>query len=201
MSESLVLTTPQEYFRDLLGTALTRQNVRVQPDTEFYLVNLLAQFLTCDKLYTEREDGARDTEPLALMLARAMQGGREVQIRTLRQLGDVSLYVSGFFTDSLSRSVVDVDYYVRMGGTAYAKVSELSRVGNLSTLYAELSVKFAAFVDVLSEVAENTAVATNAGVVRLYERFLKTGSTRMARLLGERGVVAQVPPKDGGLKQ
>ena len=32
--------------------------------------------------------------------------------KRFRRLGDVALFVAGFFTESLSRSLVDVDYYV-----------------------------------------------------------------------------------------
>ncbi len=199
--DALVVTTPQEYFRDLLSEALNRQQVAVNPDTEFYLVNLLSQFLSSDRLFTHHEGDSRDTEPLALMLAKAMDSPRETQIRTLRELGDVSLYMSGFFTDSLSRLPVDLNYYVQMGGSAYGKIAELCRGANLATLYAELSEKFRAFVEVLSEIAEVTAVASNAGVVRLYERWVQTGSVRLAKRLGEQGVMPSFAPAKGNLKQ
>lgn len=188
----LVVVSAQEYFRDLLGSAINRQRVELGQATEFYLVNLLAEFLSADKLFQAGTDGSKDQEPLALMLARALEGPREAQVPALRKLGDVSLYVSGFWSDSLSRSVVDIDYYIQMGGAAYSKVAELSPHSSRS-LYEELAAKFNAFVDVLAEVAEHTAMVTNQGVVRLYERWVKTGSTRLARLLGERGVVAQLP--------
>ena len=35
------------------------------------------------------------------------------------QIGDVSLFTSGFFADSLRGKLVDVDYYVNIGGAAY----------------------------------------------------------------------------------
>jgi hypothetical protein len=197
MSTVLTLTSPREYFRDLLGTAISHQRVTVEPETEFYLVNLLSEFLDSNKLFVQRDDGSLDTEPLALMLARALEGSRESQIQGMRKLGDVSLYMSGFFSDALSRQVVDIDYYIGMGGAAYARVAELIKAQGAAALYAELSQKFNAYVDLLSEVAEKTAVTSNRGVVRLYERWIKTGSVRLARMLGQQGVLAQVPPEDG----
>lgn len=189
---SLVLTSPQEYFRDLLGEAIQKQRVAVLPDTEFYLVNLLANFLKTDRLFTEQTDGSTAQEPLALMLARSVDAPRDEQVKTLRRLGDVSLYVSGFFSDSLEKKVVDVDYYANMGMTAYARVAAMSRAAHVAELYEQLSRQFHAFVDVLGEVAERTGVMTNTSVLRLYEKWMKTGSVRLARKLGEQGVVAQV---------
>jgi hypothetical protein len=187
----VALISAQEYFKDLLGEAIARQKVAVGAETQFYLVNLLSDFLSADKLFAPQDDGSKEQEPLALMLARALDGPKEAQVPALRKLGDVSLYVSGFWSDSLSRSAVDVDYYIRMGGAAYGKVAELTPARSARPLYGELSARFNALVDVLGEVAEHTAMVTNTGVVRLYERWIKTGSTRLARLLGQQGVVAQ----------
>jgi hypothetical protein len=195
MAGLLEVVSPQEYFRGLLGSALDHQRLAVGAETEFYLVNLLAEFLDADKLFQPHPDGSKDQQPLALMLARALDGPREAQLPALRKLGDVSLYVSGFWSDSLSHSAVDIGYYIRMGGVAYGKVAELAGSRASRTVYEELSDKFRAFVDVLAEVAEHTAMVTNRGVLRLYERWTQTGSARLARLLGEQGVVAQ-PPAD-----
>ena len=43
-------------------------------------------------------------------------------------------------------------------------------------------------VDLLNEVSERTQLSTNAGIVRLYERWKKTGSERLASLLAGQGV-------------
>ena len=58
-----------------------------------------------------------------------------------------------------------------------------------SPVFAELGTKFVDFVDVLSEVSERTSCATNVDLLRLYEKWIKTGSRRSGQLLVERGVV------------
>lgn len=194
MSGLVAVVSADEYFRELVGGAINGQRLAVGSETEFYLVKLLSEFLPAERLFIETPEGNHDTEPLALMYARSLEAPREQQIGSLRKLGDVALYVSGFWSDSLSRSVVDMDYYMGMGAAAYGKVADLLRSDRRHTLYSELSTKFVQLVDCLSEVAEKTAVTSNTGVVRLYERFLQTGSMRLARTLGEQGVVAQLPP-------
>jgi hypothetical protein len=119
-------------------------------------------------------------------------------VRELKKLGDVSLYVAGFFGDSLSRKLVDTDYYASMGGRAYGALSRLHQRATLGQLYLELAEKFVRLVDLLAEVADRAAVGTNKGILRLYERFMRTGSERAGRLLTERGVV---PMRDPGLLQ
>jgi hypothetical protein len=113
-------------------------------------------------------------------------------VRQLKDVGDTSLYVSGFFSDSLQRKLVDVDYYIQMGGTAYSMLARFFR-GNPHSLvfgdiYDELGAKFPRFVDVFAEVAEETMTG-NLGLVQLYERWLRTGSEWMERKLRAQGVL------------
>jgi hypothetical protein len=59
-----------------------------------------------------------------------------------------------------------------------------------------LADKFVGFVDVLSEVSERTSCASNLDLLRLYERWLKTGSTRSGQLLIQRGVLPNASIKN-----
>lgn len=171
-----------EYFRDLVTAALDHQRVATQELTAFYLVQLLAGFLR------QSADRANDDEPLALQLAQALERGGSEQRTGLRQIGDVSLFVSGFFSDSLGRKLVDVDYYAAIGGYAYHALSRSDR-DLLSPVFAELADRFATFTDVINEVSERSSCASNRDLLRLYEKWLKTGSSRSGQLLIEQGVV------------
>jgi hypothetical protein len=175
-----------EYFRTLVDRALDHQGVRATELTSCYVVNLLAAFL-------QRPIG--DDAPLAMQLAKALESGGTEQRNTLRHIGDASLFVSGFFADSLRRKLVDVDYYVQIGGFAYGALSR-QESATLASVFAELADKFVGFVDVLSEVSERTSCASNADLLRLYEKWLKTGSPRSGQLLVERGVVPNASIRD-----
>lgn len=189
----------REYFKELLGEARERQRVEVAEVTEFYLVNLLSEFLETERLFVREEDGTLQQEPLALVLGRALEGQGAEQERALRRIGDTSLYLSGFFADALDRKVVDVRYYVSMGHLAYSTLARLldgrSRAATMAGLYTELALKFSAIVDVFNEVAERVALGSQQGLLRLYERFLKTGSSRLARLLAEQGMTPTLGPR------
>jgi hypothetical protein len=103
-------------------------------------------------------------------------------------VGDQSLFISGFFADSLNRSLVDVDYYIQLGGLAYRSLARHGD-GTFGDVFDELSDKFTTFVDVLGEVSERTSISSNADVLRLYEKWLRTGSRRSGELLAARGIV------------
>jgi hypothetical protein len=184
MAEALVRhESPTEYFRDLVESALKRQNLEARQLTSFYLVNLLTGFVHFDRSATPLEE-----EALGIRLVKAMQAAGIRQRDELRQVGDLSLFMSGFFADNLARGPVDIDYYISLGECAYGS---LARHGDdtFGDVFDELSEKFTAFVDVLSEVSENGALASNADLLRLYERWLRTRSRRSGELLAARGIV------------
>lgn len=177
-----------EYFKELVERALAHQGVVVGELTAYYVVHLLAGFV--------RRPSEDDPEiPLGVRLLRALDAQGLEQRATLRQIGDLSLFVSGFFSDSLRRSLVDVDYYVQIGGYAYNTLSR-NETDALSPVFAELGDKFVGFVDVLTEVSERSSCSSNADLLRLYERWLRTGSARSGQLLVERGVVPNVTLKN-----
>ncbi len=196
MADASILSSEsiREFFKDLLSRAIENQRARVQPFTELYLVNLLHEFLLSEALYVQSDDGTWQQKPLAFLLKEALEEAGPARVRLLRRLGDTSLFVSGFFADSLARrsSLVDVDYYIAMGGRAYDAVA---RQALERSLWEELSEKFRLLVDLLNEVSDRTLASTNAGLVRLYERWMKTGSERLASLLVRQGVTLSVARK------
>jgi hypothetical protein len=175
--------SPAEYFREQVSAAMARQHLRAGDLTTYYLVNLLCRFVRPEGLAVQ-EDGV----PLAFRLARALESGGVQQRERLRHLGDFSLFVSGFFSDSLQRRAVDVDYYVSMGEYAYGSLSRRDAEA-LAEVFRELAGKFVAFMDVLADVSEQTAVSSSGDVLRLYEKWLRTGSARTGQQLIDRGIV------------
>lgn len=106
----------------------------------------------------------------------------------LRQVGDLSLFISGFFADSLTRSLVDIDYYMALGEFAYGSLARQSDE-TFGGVFDELAGKFGAFVEVLGDISERTALSSNADLLRLYEKWLRTRSRRSGELLAIRGIV------------
>jgi len=174
--------SPIEYFKELVESALEHQQLATSEMTSFYVVNLLAGFVHLDG------SPAADHEPLGIRLAKALQAGGTRQRDGLRQVGDTSLFISGFFGDSLTRSLVNVDYYISLGECAYSSLARQSDE-RLSEVFDELAEKFSGFVDVLGEVSERTGLTSNIDLLRLYERWLRTKSRRSGDLLVKQGIV------------
>src|SRR5437868_5437417 len=192
-----------DFFRELLTLAIENQRTRVQQATELYLANLLSGFLQTESFLVRDEEGTLDRKPLALMLKDALDEEGVARAQALRRLGDTSLFVSGMFSESLSSSLVDVGYAIAMGSRAYDALGDVAeRHGRgARSLWDELSEKFSQLVEVLNEVSDRTLSSSNAGLLRIYERWMRTGSARIATLLAEHGVPAVVCVPKGRFAQ
>ena len=173
----------ESFFWGMLGEAMKERSVAAEPATEHYLVQLLTAYASQPV----------DETPLALKLLSAREAAPLQRRRQLREVGDTSLFVSGFWSDSFARRVVDVDYYIGVGGIAYG---ELARTGAgwtrdpFGSVYEELAEKFARFVGVLAVLSRYMMpAATPQDIVKLYDRFKTTGSRWAAGRLAALGVM------------
>jgi len=181
----------REFFRDTLHGALLRQRVSVEDQTEHYVVNLLTLFARSEALYESTPEGLR-LKPLVAMLCEALEAapGTAERYRSLQRLGDVALFVAGFFARGFATKLIDIDYHIAMGGRAYGALAQTAhgRGRALAAVFAELSHKFQPMVDALNEVSEGAGAHSDADILRLYEIWLKTGSARCYQQLKRLGV-------------
>ncbi len=183
----------RNFFRESIDAAIDSLGVDVDPHAAHYVVNLLTLFARSEDLYEDHGE-AYGLKPLALMMVDAADAPSAAE-RTfsLQRIGDVALFIAGFFADSLARKLVDLDYYIHMGGTAYGSLSDeirgTLRGRALVDVYRELARKFQIVVDVLNEVRDAARCSSDIDLLRTYEVWLRTGSKRAAVLLRQNGVV------------
>lgn len=191
----MTVTNLEDYFRDSLTRATTARAVIAGEATQHYVVHVLVGFSRAENLFEQSRNGESNNfelRPLAMMLADALdaQPGPERNLQ-LRRMGDVALFIAGFFGDSLARRSVDIDYYSRMGEAAYSSLlnSPASRRDEiLADVYCELSEKFLQFVDALADVAQEARVFDERDILRLYDVWVRTGSERAAEILQRLGI-------------
>jgi hypothetical protein len=186
---------PRAVFAELVAGALCKASRQPSAMATAYLIELLDE-----RIAISDDPDAEQTLAEALFAAQLESGPS--RIRRLRSLGDRALFVSGFFGDSLARSVVDLDYYRQIGSRAYGELAVDLRYGggggSWTGLYTELARHFAEFVDVLAEVGDRSRGSRPANLLRLYDRYLSTGSPRDRERLIRCG---QLPPDRTGLKE
>jgi hypothetical protein len=188
------------FFHEVVGEAVRTQQVEATEEAMSYLVALLSDFARPN---AERDDTF--DRPLAFLLDEAWRTTGAQRFQRLRALGDGVLYISGFFGDHIETRGVDVGYVTSVGATAYRGVASMLRRPPTDTadatskrsdaddnVFTELAQNFDRFVGVLTTVADATLAQQargERGIVMLYERWLRSGSTTLAKELGARGLV------------
>ncbi len=183
-------TTPESFFFELVRTAVDRQKLKIQPETEFYVVKLLNRFIFSESLYSKSSDGSLEEQPIVFLYKEALEAGIQTEQKALFQnVGDISLFKAGFFQESLSRSKMDIGYYIGLGGSAYQNAAQRSEEKHFKNLFSELSDQFESFVNLLSDVSEATTVTrSEQDLLRLYDMWSRTGSEKAARTLTRTGI-------------
>ena len=175
-------TSVDEFFHEVVTDALSAVDFDASEQAGWYLVGLLGDFTT-QRL---------SDEPLGIKLA-AAPDSPGLRVRTLKEVGDTSLYIAGFFAESLTRSLVDVDYYVGLGQTAYTRLARsLGTRKSIGEVYEELAAKFPQFVDVLGEVRKRVNLAelnATSDIHRLYDIWLRTRDEWVEKKLKQAGLL------------
>lgn len=177
------------YFREPVTQALRGRDVEASSATTSYLVQLLSDFAK------PAEDTTSPlTQSVTFLMRDALNASGHERFKRLQSLGDGVLYGLGFFSDKLRGP--DERYVAQVGSSAYEHAARMLRTGQERPrgphVLDELAAQFARFVDVLRYVSDwvsAKAAHDEAALVRLYERWLKTGSSVLQSELGQRGLL------------
>lgn len=180
------------YFEEIIADAMRVRHIQATEAASRYLVGIL-----CDYAHPDEEAGSPFTKPLTFLLRDALDAIGAERFRKLRALGDGILYALGFFGGHIELRGVDRKYVVGVGSAAYSHASAMLRMSTPqespgTDVLGELTQKFDRFAEVLADVAEGTLACgarDQRSLVKLYERWLRTGSSRLAEELGSHGII------------
>ena len=194
-----ILETPQQFFKERVDEAKLAVSIPLNQDVEFYLVNLLCDFINPEKINqalapkNTSEEKHFMNRPLAFIFQDALQAPEHERLEKMRRLGDISLYISGFFQDYFNRKTFDMSYYVDLGSNAYDQVAVLKKSksipeGHQSAVFGTMSRDFSRLVDLVSHVAESFHPSAQ-DTLAIYEKWLHIESKRHAQNLLDRGII------------
>lgn len=173
-----------DFFHDRIVLAREEVGVELHGDTVLYLAQLLAE--------RARSDAPRaDATTLAELHGAAAHAPPGRQASTYRELGDRSLYLLGFFHESLDRArrPVGPSYYADMGAAAYHRCDLVLKrwfADAFGPVFAELSRKFEASVALLDSVRRH---AGPDDLAHAYERWLLASDAVPSDVDGRSGIV------------
>ncbi len=180
-----LLVSSKGYFKSAVQQAAARVNFNAPPACVVYLVQMLKHYVRADNFFLP---GTRTLPTLAPIWLKANQMDESAdKKKSLKQVGDISLFYVGIFSPMFNRKIISLDYYLELGQSAYQHLASMQRTRRSVHLYQNLSKNFVACSDVLSEVG--APLRTNQDILQLYENFLISGSKRSLNKLHEANII------------
>jgi hypothetical protein len=192
---SIALTSDlRSFFESECWDAIQRQGLRVSELTTSYVASVLARYSSSQEYFVPHKDSENKTEVPSIVQLWLEGSSKDTldQYRQMQFVGDIALFTSGFFSDRIERSLVDMDFYTAIGGQAYERAGKLreslAQERSLNVFF-ELSSKFPEIKEVLAEIADRSLLTSEQGRLKLFERWMQTKNARLRRMLAENGIL------------
>ena len=192
MQKVLCYEKPEPFFKDLVKDSLNRTGVKVSSPVKDYLSKLLSFYVFANNIFYVNQEGKQQIKTLAELYLKCHSMPSSMK-SNLKKMGDMSLYISGFFRESLKKKTVSVDYYMNMGRQAYKSLSDFQE----SAMFGELSDRFFDLAFVLFQIRKSHSQNQNSDLLSVLEHYMETGSKSLEKDLAGLGI--QIPKNWQGL--
>ncbi|MCX6111858.1 MAG: hypothetical protein NTY22_01020 [Proteobacteria bacterium] len=184
-----IIKRPEAFFSELLEVAIKNQKLRISDSAKVYLIDLLSRNVSNNELIGNNPRCPYADKPISIVFQQSLIEPINQRREMLKYVGDYSLYIGGYFNESLNNKIIDVDYYISIGGQAFGNLSKITKSSQTASLYYEIFNKFANLVDIFMEISFDTFITRAEDLIRLYDRWLQTGSNVLERKLMEKGII------------
>ncbi|MBU0470799.1 MAG: hypothetical protein KKA62_01860 [Nanoarchaeota archaeon] len=169
-------------FHDFVEHSIQARDLDISSNAKIYLVGVLVNFSTSGNILNEYDS------PLTFKLHESMnEKNKIVKIGKLQDIGDLCLFLTGYFPDYIQKKGEgQIDYHIGIGSTAYKAAGEF--FGADDVLYKELSEKFPNLRLVVGDLRPRE-LYNNLSLDELYERWKRTRDSYESSLLINKGVI------------
>lgn len=184
-----IVPSAAEFFFSEIEKISKKHGLKLDPVVIRYLAELLNKFSTSSELKLVHPTEHKDMTPTQFWLEIQRLPLSQQQM-ALQFLGDYSLFTTGFFSEHVKGSLLDMDYFQAIGGKAYYRAGEIRE--NLAAekslnIYFSLAESFRRFSEIFSELYDQTLLHSTDGSIKLFEKWQQNGSEHITRMLFENG--------------
>lgn len=177
-----LVKSSEEYFLEEFNRALEKTGYLISDELKMYMLKLLS------KNILQNSDMDLD-KPLAIQFLESLNEPTNICQRKLKAIADYTLYLSGYFAESFNKKIIDVDYYSKIGMKAYAELYNL--IGESCPVYYELYYEYYKLLEILTEISFHTMHTGTRNLLKMYDRWLVTGSCVLEKKLNEKGIITE----------
>jgi hypothetical protein len=108
----------------------------------YYSSDVLDKFALSQDFFETSEGKVRE-KILGMKLLKASESNRDEQKKIYKEVGDMSLLVCGYFSESVNKKIVDKEYYAQLGKMAFSHLNNVSPVFlDIPSFYAMVATCF-----------------------------------------------------------
>lgn len=154
MSNRIILSSSLKgYFFDGLSELNQKSLCPIPESIIFYSSDVLDKFALSDSFFETNEGKVRE-KILGLKLLEATTLNREDQRRAYKEVGDMSLMVCGYFSQSVNKKIVDAHYYSQLGKMAFSHLNNLApNVMDIPSFYGMVATCFESLTSLMTILA------------------------------------------------
>lgn len=114
----------QSFFFEKLKNINEKSATPLPKESLFYSSLVMDKFGESQNFFDTSDSGVKE-KILGMQYLESMSLPLEKKKRVLKEIGDTSLFLCGFFSESVNRKIVDIRYYQDIGKSAYQSLNSL----------------------------------------------------------------------------
>lgn len=153
-SGKIILSTNLKgFFFEGLSELNKKSLCPVPESVIFYSSDVLDKFALSQDFF-ETSDGKVREKILGMKLLEATQLERDEQKKVYKEVGDMSLMVCGYFSESVNKKLVDTQYYAQLGKMAYSHLNNVTPTFlDIPSFYAMVATCFESLTTLMTLLA------------------------------------------------
>jgi hypothetical protein len=180
--EKKIISAPdlKSFFFESLNQINQKSLCPLPQETIYYSTLVLDRFALSEQFF-ELNEGKLREKILGLKFLEAGMLDHTAQPRSYQEIGDMSLIVCGYFSESVNRKILDLSYYAKIGKMAYSTLDNyVPRFLEIPGFYKILSTTFEPLTILLGMLAKEN----RSGDARLeiFQKVLADQATEAEQL-------------------
>ena len=179
------------FFFEGLSELNKRSLCPVPESIIFYSSDVLDKFSLSEDFFETSEGKVRE-KILGTKLLEATQLTREEQKKVYKEVGDMSLMVCGYFSESVNKKLVDTQYYAQLGKMAFSHLNTVNpKFLDIPHFYGMVATCFESLTTLMSKLASREKGIENDLV---FQKILRNEAVSDKELLAS-GVMSPLTQK------
>lgn len=172
MQKKIILSTNLKgFFFEGLSELNKKSLCPIPESVIYYSSDVLDKFALSEDFFEVSEGKVRE-KILGMKLLEATQFSREEQKRVYKEVGDMSLMVCGYFSESVNKKIVDVQYYSQLGRMAYSHLNSVTpSFFDIPSFYSMVATCFESLTTLMTAMASRERF--DSGNNLLFQRVMQ----------------------------